>query len=156
MIFLSQILVFQFRPLFTKLRLLFIIITVTLVYLSSSQNTVYPLGSRDCVICKCALLGWGFCFLQVSSSSPQSKPHWSSKPGYFEGPSSWFRTLGCRAWSGAQIPDFLRRISATVITTLCGSPLRDMVLTILCLHSCYLFAVVPSLYHIFCCRGLSC
>ena len=91
MIFLNQILVFQFRPLFTKPRLLFIIITVTLVYLSSFQNTVYPLGARACVICMCALLGWSLCFLQLSSSYPQNKPHWSSKPEYFEGPSSWFR-----------------------------------------------------------------
>ena len=35
-------------------------------------------------------------------------------------------------------------------------PLGVMVLTILCLHISYLFVEVPSLYHIFCCRGLSC
>ncbi|CAN0468475.1 unnamed protein product [Rangifer tarandus platyrhynchus] len=73
-------------------------------YLSSFQNTVCPLGARACVICMCALLGWSLCFLQPSSSSPQNKPHSSSKPEYFEGPPSWFQAAELEMKEEFQVP----------------------------------------------------
>ena len=154
-VFLNWILVFWFRPLFTKPRLLF--------YQHHCHPTPPELFSKPGLPSGCqslcdlrVLFEAGVCFLQLSSGSPQRKPLGPQSQNILRVP------LPAAGLLAVELEVRLRLLTSRgetlqlLLPSCVVHPLRGMVLTILCLHSSYLFAVVPSLYHIFFCRGLSC